>query len=357
MKPFRFYILSAILFLCAPAVLTGCSKPYPEDPLPQLGSFNTPKIYTDAETGENYLYLRVLTYNIAALPVPLRFLRDRALAKMALYFDRIQGEDFAPHIVLLQEAFDPAAMRSLVSDSGYVNYVFGPDREAKAPNLPEEYTKGFKRKKYLWSGEKWGKLHHSGLAVLSNLPLHKKYTRPFRYCAGWDCMAAKGVMAVDVEIPGMPGKLLVANTHLNARKASKVPIDRTLTAHNLQVYELKYFAKSVWDKKTPLIFGGDFNIKNKEKRVSHALNVLGSETPYLLPRYYCLQNKDDCHIELDLEGENPWMNTQDIQGFVPSKNIGIKPVKIMAMFDDGPYGQELSDHHGYLVEYELRWKN
>ena len=349
-------VATALLAIAVGVVSSACQGPIPDRPVPQMTTVNPPEVMVDYKTGEKTVRLRVLTYNVAALPPPIGFGREGALEEMGRYLASIQDSNIAPHIVLLQEAFDPEAVAPLMKYSGYPNYVHGPKRKDRAPKLDPEYTQNFKRKQYIFTGEGWGKLNHSGLAILSNLPIVEKHSRPFRYCAGWDCLANKGVLAVEVEIPGVPDNLLIANTHLNARKASKVPKGRSLFAHNLQVYELKYFAKTTWDRQMPLIFGGDFNIRNKEDRIQHALAVLGEDEPYMLPRYYCLDPRNNCDIQLDLEGERPWARTQDIQGFANGNRVSVEPVKIMAMFDGGVFGEELSDHDGYLVEYLLRWR-
>ncbi len=49
----------------------------------------------------------------------------------------------------------------------------------------------------------------------------------YRYCAGFDCLANKGVMMVHVDLPGLPEGLDIVNTHMNARKAAKVPKSRS----------------------------------------------------------------------------------------------------------------------------------
>ena len=104
------------------------------------------------------------------------------------------------------------------------------------------------------------------------------------------------------------------------------------------------------------IFGGDFNIRNKEARLQHALNALGKDAPYILPRYYCVEINPSCEIRLNLRGGRPWAKTQDLQGFANGHQVSVEPVRIKAMFDGGVFGEELSDHDGYLVEYIVRWK-
>ena len=43
-------------------------------------------------------------------------------------------------------------------------------------------------------------------------------------CAGFDCLANKGVLLARIAVPGMAQPLTVANAHLNARKAAGVSV-------------------------------------------------------------------------------------------------------------------------------------
>lgn len=55
------------------------------------------------------------------------------------------------------------------------------------------------------------------------------------------------------------------------------------------------------------------------------------------------------------DGDEPWMDTQDLQFFWPGDRVAIRPIRVEAMFDGGESGPVLSDHDGFLVTYELRW--
>ncbi len=70
-------------------------------------------------------------------------------------------------------------------------------------------------------GEGWGKLMGGGLHILSDDPLARVEHLAFAHCAGYDCLANKGVMLVNVAVPGIPGGLDVVNTHMNSKAAAK----------------------------------------------------------------------------------------------------------------------------------------
>ena len=55
------------------------------------------------------------------------------------------------------------------------------------------------------------------------------------------------------------------------------------------------------------------------------------------------------------DGDEPWMDTQDLQFYADGRTVRIRPLRVEAMFDGGPSGPRLSDHDGFLVTYELRW--
>jgi hypothetical protein len=65
--------------------------------------------------------------------------------------------------------------------------------------------------------------------------------------------------------------------------------------------------------------------------------------------------KNTCDVQLSWDGDEPWMDTQDLQGFESGRQVRVKPVRLEAMFDAPQDGKMLSDHDGYLVTYELSW--
>ncbi len=346
-----------ITAICASFLLSAYTRPAPEQPLPQKAAPKTPKIIIDPNTGEKSMLISVLTYNVEGLPLPIKWGRAKALERIGNSLADMRKSGIEPDIVLIQEGFIDE-MKDLINRSGYPNFVHGPTVKEQSYKKLEEngVAKNYDRKKYWFIGEGWGKLLHSGLYILSDFPVTSKKTRPFRYCAGWDCLANKGVLAVTVYVPGLPEPIVITNTHLNARAASDVPYRRSLIAHNLQIDELKEFAKTIWNGDKAIIFGGDFNVRNKENRIAHALKTLNVDEPYMVSRHYCTQIVNTCDIRMKLKGEEPWRHTQDLQGFAHGRRISVEPVRIQAMFDGGVFGDKISDHDAYLVQYKLSWR-
>ena len=61
--------------------------------------------------------------------------------------------------------------------------------------------------RYILSGEGWGKLTGAGLHVLSDLPILDVKAAAYSACAGFDCLANKGVMLVRVALNDAPVRL------------------------------------------------------------------------------------------------------------------------------------------------------
>ena len=55
------------------------------------------------------------------------------------------------------------------------------------------------------------------------------------------------------------------------------------------------------------------------------------------------------------DGDEPWMDTEDLQGFESGGGVTVEPIRVEAMFDKPWKGDTLSDHDGFLVVYRLSW--
>ncbi len=102
--------------------------------------------------------------------------------------------------------------------------------------------------------------------MLSDFPIRAVEQEPYAYCAGWDCLANKGVMMVHLDVPDMPGGVDLATTHLNSDDTAKVPSSRSLQAHHLQLDEMNTFIARHRSAEAPLIVGGDFNVEDSPER-------------------------------------------------------------------------------------------
>ncbi|MFN3945051.1 MAG: endonuclease/exonuclease/phosphatase family protein [Allosphingosinicella sp.] len=353
MKTGRGRIGRGMAALGAALLLAGCAgMPGPRAER-CVASDAMPDIVVDPATGEHMTTLSVLIYNVEGLPWPARSNRGYRLDEIARQLAQLRAEGRAPQVVLLQEAFTRRAARIPV-EAGYPNYVRGPTRSERlsraemaeeAPRLPGR--RSFRR------GERFGTFLSSGLAAASDFPILAHWTEPFhrRECAGYDCLANKGVMMVRVWLPGVPAPVDIFNTHLNSRRSTGVPEERSLAAHRLQTDRGAEFIDRYRDPANPLIFGGDFNMAEAPDRMVHFFD----RKPWPIVHHWCLVVARDCQIKMSWDGDEPWMDTQDLQGFDQGERVRIRPIRIEAMFDEPWRGAPLADHDGLLVTYRLSW--
>ncbi len=286
--------------------------------------------------------ISVLTYNVRGMPWPAARNRGTAMGAIGRELAQMRREGRQPDVVLIQEGF-VGDMAKLAQASGYRYWVKGPDRKARpaAPLLGARY--------YL-VGEGWGKFAGSGLHILTDLPPDRVATLTYSACAGLDCLAAKGAMLVHLAVPGLPGGVDVVNTHMNSRTAAKVPWSRSLTAHHRQVDELTAFIAAERDAESSLLVGGDFNVKNAPDRYEHDRPI----RPFTVVSEFCTRVAS-CEGQPADQGQ-PWLKSQDLQGFASPGAVSLRPIRIGALFASPDTGGRLSDHDGYLVRYQLTWR-
>jgi endonuclease/exonuclease/phosphatase family metal-dependent hydrolase len=309
-----------------------------------------PPVHTLAQ-GEQAMRLSVLIYNVEGLPWPARKNRTPSLRRIGETLQTMRAKGTGPDIVMLQEAFTPAA-RDILVQAGYANIVSGPGRRdrrsAEAADIDTAFKKARKRKK----GERFGRLLNSGLYIASDLPLTPLAAEPFsrRACAGFDCLSNKGALVAKVHVGDMPEPLVLLTTHLNSQRAARVSLDRARQAHGYQIEENALLLDRVRDPSAPLVLGGDFNMRGDLSR----FEAFAKAQPYTIVHEFCINQPDVCTVKLSFDGDEPWLDTQDLQAYDDGGKVRLVPVEIEAMFD-GLRGELLSDHDGLLVTYELRW--
>ncbi len=316
-----------------------------------LGS-SVPAVSVDRQRGEASTTLSVLTYNVEGLPWPARRRRGPQLREIARQLSDMRGSGTAPDVVMLQEAFTLKAA-SLGAMAGYLNHVPGPAARERRPPTSEEADPALTGRRKRTKGEGFGQFLPSGLYVLSDYPIVAADRQPFRSreCAGYDCLANKGVMHARILVPGVPAAVDVFNTHLNSRGSAGVSHERSLKAHRVQVNEVHRFIEQRWDRRNGLLFGGDLNMRNAPARFEY----FAEKTPYRLVHQHCASPETMCDVQLSWDGDQPWMDTQDLQGFERGSALRVEPVRVEAMFDKPWQGKPLSDHDGLLVVYRLSW--
>lgn len=286
--------------------------------------------------------ISVLTYNVRGMPWPAARSRGEALKAIGRQLGEMRRQGRQPDVVLIQEGF-VGEMAELARASGYRYWIQGPGRRDKLDGGGRFPTK------YRLHGEGWGKVTGSGLQVLSDFPAKKVAQTVYGVCAGLDCLANKGAVLVHLDVPGLPAGVDVVNTHLNSRKAARVPIAYSLEAHHRQVDELIAFIDANHTREVPLLIGGDFNVKNAPDRYDYDRAV----RPFTVVSEVCTRFAALCEGAPD--AGQPWLLSQDLQGFASPGFMEVRPVQTGTLFSSSDTGGRLSDHDGYLVRYRLSW--
>ncbi len=329
-------------------LLAGCAslpKPYSAD----CATSQKPEITVSPDGKQARTTLTVLTYNIEGLPWPARKNRAPSLKQIERALADIRASGTAPDVVLFQEMFSQAAIDAVIG-STYPSLAVGPSRTQSRKLEPAGKTKG---RRNLFKGEAGIHLMSGGLAIASEYPIVFHASEPFsKYaCAGIDCLSNKGVLFARIALPGLPDPVELLTSHMNSQRASKVSVERQNSAHALQTLELRAFASSVSDLRNPFIAGGDFNMRGSDIRFDFSRPDDGT----ILVHEYCLEHDATCDVQISWDGDEPWMDTQDLQYFADGERISVRPVRVEAMFDGRPGSPALSDHDGFLVVYELTW--
>lgn len=330
--------------------LAGCQFVVPPKLYQSRAPYPEPLETGDLETGSTEF--TVLTYNVEGLPWPARARRGPRLRLIERQLAAMKRARTAPDIVLIQEAFSREAI-SIARNSGYANVLPGPGRRDRRLTLSAPVSVEHVRERRLVRGERIiGKRANAGLYILTDFEVIEHATEPFsrRACAGFDCVSNKGVMLVRLRIPGRPWQIDVANTHFNSRSAARVSEARADRAHGYQVEESTLFLAAIRDPDLPAIYGGDFNMRRAHDRF---YSFSQYKPDWQISHRFCAERRDLCEVLLSWDGDEPWMDTQDLQLFQSSDSVEITPVRIEAVFDAPFDGYSLSDHDGLLVTYRI----
>ncbi|MEE4452806.1 endonuclease/exonuclease/phosphatase family protein [Novosphingobium resinovorum] len=294
--------------------------------------------------------LSVLTYNVEGLGWPARSGRADDLNRIGAHLAALRATCKAPDVVMFQEVFSGAAKKAILA-TGYPAIVHGPRRTTRHATL---FTDKLPGRAKIGRGELGMKLTGSGLVIASSYPV--LFTRDEAYgrrsCAGIDCLANKGIMLARISIPGVPAPIDLFDTHMNSRGASKAPLPRNLEAHARQAVEASAFIDRNHDDSYPIVFGGDFNMRHSAGRWENFTRY----QPMELVHRACMAPQSGCDVRMSWDGDEPWVDTQDLQFFEGGDKVAITPIRVEALFDGGPAGPVLSDHDGFLVTYRLTWR-
>lgn len=309
-----------------------------------------PLVQPDARTPSD---LSVLTYNLHGLPWPFAQHRTPQLRQIGAELLALRRAGRQPHVLLLQEAFTKEA-RLVGIEGGYAYAADGPPAsERDDPPMTAE-DRRFAAGARLLKGEKAGKIESSGLRIFSDYPIVKvqRMAFPSFACAGYDCLANKGVLLVTIDVPGK-GPVQVATTHLNSRTASGTPDARSLAAYQMQVAALDRFFRANLDPALPLIFGGDFNVGDAPGRRPALIGTVSGWGAAAEGLRACAASATPIEGEKDVP--EILRKARDWQ-FYRGGNAALRPTRAAVVFGRAADGRMLSDHLGFAVAYDWAQK-
>lgn len=139
--------------------------------------------------------LSVLTYDVKGLPWPIASGRVDALSQISHRLSELEKLGRQPEVVILQEAFIDDA-KAIGAVAGYRFFAEGPGAPQQSGITATVKDARFAKNGSWWKGEDIGQWTGSGLQILSDFSITAVHTAPFpaTACAGYDCLAKKGVM-------------------------------------------------------------------------------------------------------------------------------------------------------------------
>jgi endonuclease/exonuclease/phosphatase family metal-dependent hydrolase len=304
--------------------------------------------------------LSVMTYNVNGMPWPFAIGRSAAFAKIETRLNALRQQNAQPHVIVLQEAFTDQA-KQIAIRSGYHFVANGPSSDKSGIRPPNRDDISFAAAASFFKGETSGKLLDSGLQIASDYPILSVRSEAFPNfaCAGYDCLANKGVLMVTLAVPGSSTPVTVVTTHLNSKRASGVSQERSLYAYHRQVAALDAFLAVNRDPDQPMIVAGDFNASNIARRtllVEQGAN--GWSAGRDLPVQSALQN---CIADAARRGRKPddlakyvVDRGRDWQFYAAGLGNSIQAAGLLIPFGRERDGTMLSDHVGYNIVYRLK---
>jgi len=295
--------------------------------------------------------LSVMTYNIEGLPWPVRQGREDAFHQMVGRLRDLRRRGDQPHVALLQEVFADDA-RGIGAAAGYRYVVDGPNIDAPGGARVGD-NRLFDAGRSFWKGERSGKLVGSGLQILSDYPVLavRRAAFPKGACAGYDCLANKGMVMAVIDVPG-PSPVAMVDVHLNSRHASGVSLGRSLYAYREQVDALAAFLRDNAPADIPVIVGGDFNIGHDPSRRAYVRSRLAAWLGSTQHNAFtqCL-NDPDCRAAMPDDARRSLDHGRDWEFIRPGDRSNLTPRQITTPFGRDRSGAMLSDHIGYVVAY------
>ncbi|KQM13406.1 endonuclease/exonuclease/phosphatase family protein [Novosphingobium sp. Leaf2] len=294
--------------------------------------------------------LSVMTYNVEGLPFPAAFGRPGKLAQIGQRLGALRETGQQPHVVLLQEAFIGQA-KAIARAAGYTYVAWGP-KAGDMANDPSLAGKSFAAQDSWLKGEGVGKWVDSGLVILSDYPIvqTRRMAFPADMCAGYDCLASKGVLLTWIQVPGHSQPIAIADTHLNSRAATGVEIARADTAYMRQIATARDYIHANVAPGTDVIFGGDFNIGHDPQRIA-AVAADGGIVNGGVEATQLAASRSDSAVNEGLAVVRKRAKDKQFFRAGAGSELSLQNIVVPVGFQDN--GTPLSDHTPYIADYTL----
>lgn len=294
----------------------------------------------------NPAVLRLLSFNINALPNAVKSGGDEQYARIAEILRERRAAQTHPQIIVLQEAFNAKA-DVIQNTTGYRYIVRGPGRRDVSKKGKAHWT--LRSRKPYAAFDDPQKLTGSGLVILSDYPIIEAQHKAFDsdMCAGFDCLSNKAILLARVAVPGLENPIDVVNSHFNSRRKAGAPTRWTLEAHQRQTDTLDWFLSKVHSG-NPIVLAGDFNTRQSARFAYFREKIALQDTAEV-----CLSLTGTCGVDAETKIDEILYDTNDKQFFNGSQSHGLTPVHIVRNFTEQIDGKPLSDHLGYEVHYRI----
>jgi len=294
--------------------------------------------------------ISVMSYNVKGLPWPVALDRADALRRIGERLARMRAAGRHPTVVVLQEAFVGEA-KAIGDIAGYAYRVEGPYSRDDA-TMPRSRS----RTRTWYLGETQGSVVDSGLVLLSDLPVSVVRRAPFPSgdCAGYDCLAAKGVLVATLDLP-RGGQVAIATTHLNARGASGASSGVSDAAYERETRFLAGFLARERAKGVPMILAGDFNRGQWAMRAADLATAVNAINGGVVPVEGLRARMQAEPNGIGARSDALWVRkrARDMQFAIDGARARVVPVGAAIPFGTEPDGTRLSDHLGFTIAYRL----
>lgn len=266
-------------------------------------------------------FLRVLSYNIQALPIPF-FMDHSRYRKIGEALGNRRTAGTAPHVVALQEAFH-SRTDELVEAAGYPYVSYGPQ------------SKGLKLR--------------SGLVILSEFPIleqdHFVFTKNIR----WDRLVRKAIQYVQVELPALKLRADIFNLHLASPDAdfnARVKPREAIYVRSWQIRQVSRLVRQKSSDDRICLIPGDFNFRPHDRDAEWLMRRVGVQHSgvAMLNSKSC-REVDSVHHDLKHSDDHQFYRH-------PEGHSWLHPVKLRRTFS-GTDEKQLSDHTGLEVDYHF----